>query len=141
MQTFLPYPNLKQSVQSLDDRRLGKQRVEAKQILIALLANRGWIHHPIVKMWKGYENALGEYMNLCIDEWVRRGFRNNMLKYDTTNCDVVYPDWLGDEDIHSSHRANLLRKSDWYEQFKWSDEPRDGYVWVINGEKKDYKKA
>lgn len=33
MQTFLPYPEFIKSAQCLDNKRLGKQRVEAKQIL------------------------------------------------------------------------------------------------------------
>lgn len=36
MQTFLPYPDFELSVRALDNRRLGKQRVEAKQILLTL---------------------------------------------------------------------------------------------------------
>jgi len=35
MQTFLPYPDFLQSLQSLDNKRLGKQRVETFQILNA----------------------------------------------------------------------------------------------------------
>jgi hypothetical protein len=38
MQTFLPYPNFKKSLQILDYRRLGKQRVEAYQIIRILKA-------------------------------------------------------------------------------------------------------
>ncbi len=53
MQTFLPYPDFKRSAKVLDYRRLGKQRVEALQILKALqVENYGWRNHPIVKMWK-----------------------------------------------------------------------------------------
>ena len=37
MQTFLPYRNFRKSLQSLDDKRLGKQRVETFQILNNLL--------------------------------------------------------------------------------------------------------
>ena len=33
MQTFLPYPDFKKSLQTLDYRRLGKQRIEAYQII------------------------------------------------------------------------------------------------------------
>jgi hypothetical protein len=66
MQTFLPYANVKKSVKCLDSKRLGKQRVEAFQILNILL-NRtktsGWRNHPAVKMWKGHENALKVYFN------------------------------------------------------------------------------
>ena len=29
-------------------------------------------------MWDGYENALKQYLNECIDEWVSRGYNNNM---------------------------------------------------------------
>jgi hypothetical protein len=69
MQTFLPYPDLKKSFEVLDYRRLGKQRVEAMQILNILLSDKksgGWVNHPAVKMWRGYEDALCVYMNMCI---------------------------------------------------------------------------
>jgi hypothetical protein len=36
LQTFLPYPDFAASAQALDQRRLGKQRVEALQVLRAL---------------------------------------------------------------------------------------------------------
>ena len=46
----------------LDPLRLGKQRVEALQILRALtVPGYGWRHHPAVKMWAGYEEALVRY--------------------------------------------------------------------------------
>ncbi|OGP68101.1 MAG: hypothetical protein A2W27_01685 [Deltaproteobacteria bacterium RBG_16_44_11] len=38
MQTFLPYPDFKKSLQALDYRRLGKQRVKAYQIIRILKA-------------------------------------------------------------------------------------------------------
>lgn len=53
MQTFLPSPNFTQSAQFLDPQRLGKQRVEALQILTALTNPAyGWQHHPAVQMWR-----------------------------------------------------------------------------------------
>jgi len=54
MQTFLPYPNLKKSIKCLDNKRLGKQRVKAHQILNILLKRtktKGWKNHPAIKMW------------------------------------------------------------------------------------------
>ena len=33
MQVFLPYPDFKKSLESLDDKRLGKQRVETYQLI------------------------------------------------------------------------------------------------------------
>ena len=40
MQTFLPYPDFQISASVLDYRRLGKQRVECKQLLTALQHKR-----------------------------------------------------------------------------------------------------
>ena len=58
MQTFLPYRSMSESVRCLDYRRLGKQRVEAFQILNALAGkSKGWTSHPATKMWRGYETA------------------------------------------------------------------------------------
>lgn len=40
------------------------------------------------------------------------------------------PPWLGDERVHSSHRANLLRKKyAHYSQFGWKETPVKGYYW------------
>jgi len=45
MQTFLPFPDFAESAKCLDNRRLGKQRVEAKQILrINLLKSAPFVH-------------------------------------------------------------------------------------------------
>lgn len=81
MQTFLPFPSFSESASVLDDKRLGKQRVECKQILQALQRGKytckhcgycdpgpcpdrcsvnvvhswrltAWKNHPAVKMWE-----------------------------------------------------------------------------------------
>ena len=135
MQTFLPYPDFKRSVSVLDDKRLGKQRVECLKILKALETGKGWIHHPATKMWEGYEDALKDYMNECIIEWGRRGFKNNM-QLNEIKVNYCLPHWFGDEDYHRSHKQNLLRKDFGYYctifRQDWSD---DWYVWVVNGRK------
>ena len=83
MQTFLPYPSFRKSASVLDYRRLGKQRVEAKQIYDILTADwrnpkKGWANHPAVLMWKGYEEELKLYRVIMIEEWIRRGYKNTM---------------------------------------------------------------
>jgi hypothetical protein len=89
---------------------------------------QGWKNHPIVKMWTPYVPALKQYTNIIITEWIGRGYNNNMEFYDIYN--VEYPDWLGDERFHSSHRANLLRKDfGYYSQFKWTENLESPYVW------------
>ena len=134
MQTFLPSPSMGESVRCLDNKRLGKQRVEAFQILKALRGEykktRAWEKHPATKMWRGYEGALTFYKDLCIEEWIRRGFKNTM-EFKKEHV-VNLPPWFGRDDFHASHRSNLLRKdSDHYSQFNW-EEPDDLlYVWPV----------
>ena len=70
MQTFLPHESFKKSLKVLDWRRLGKQRVEAHQVLNVLLGRtetKGWINHPITRMWDGYEQALQLCFNMCVE--------------------------------------------------------------------------
>ena len=130
MQTFMPYDSINESVRCLDYRRLGKQRVEALQILNALAGrSKGWVNHPATKMWRGHEAALSYYKDLCIEEWVRRGYRNTMQRESSYEA-VVMPKWMGREDVHASHRSNLLRKDpDHYGRLGWSVPDDLPYVW------------
>ncbi len=134
MQTFLPYPNLEKSLKVLDSKRLGKQRVEAFQILNIILnrtKTRGWRNHPAVKMWRGYSNALKLYLNLAIKEWVSRGFQNKM-KLEKISGKILYPPWFGNKKFHASHRSNLLRKNkDYYSKFKWKEKDNLNYEWPV----------
>jgi hypothetical protein len=146
MQTFLPYSDFKESLRSLDNKRLGKQRVEAYQIISAITQRprkdgkpyKGWVSHPCSVMWKDYVNALKMYYNDCIDVWKERGFKNTM-EYEPIEGDFVLPDWLGKEEFHASHRANLLRKDPvFYCKHGWRENPEDPYMWM-DDKKKWYK--
>jgi hypothetical protein len=89
MQIFLPYPDFKKSLQTLDYRRLGKQRVEAYQIIrilnaasISKVYRGGHRNHPAVKMWRGHINALKLYCETPIPKAKRSGIGklNNPVK-------------------------------------------------------------
>lgn len=130
MQTFLPYPEFNKSAVVLDRQRLGKQRVEAYQIIRTITFGGGWSNHPIVKMWTGFENALKLYSNAMVGEWVSRGYQNSLGIYDLSECDIVYPWWLGIEEFHASHRAALLAKDyRYYSKYGWIESPGISYVW------------
>ncbi|WP_242424468.1 MSMEG_6728 family protein, partial [Frankia sp. EI5c] len=74
MQTFLPYPDFAATAAVLDERRLGKQRVEALQILRALTyAGYGWQHHPAVRMWAGHPRAVAAYGLVICAAWTAGG--------------------------------------------------------------------
>lgn len=115
MQTFLPYPDFIQSARSLDRMRLGKQRVEAKQVHLALTTpNYGWRHHPAVRMWEGHVDLLVRYGVAVCGVWRSRGYRDTLLDYFMSAPVVgdghIDPPWLGDEAFHISHQSNLIRK-------------------------------
>lgn len=138
MQTFLPYADFKTSAESLDYRRLGKQRVEAMQILKAILGiprkdgkpYKGWLNHPCSVMWKAYPEALKHYSNIMIEEWKHRGYNNNMDLYEVDVNNIEMPWWIGEDKIHKSHRSNLLRKDfEYYSALGWTENPEDPYVW------------
>lgn len=128
MQTFLPYPDFRESAACLDRLRLGNQRNEALTLLESLWVGNGWSKHAASKMWSGYEDALSLYYNIVIDEWESRGYKNNMQRIEVPVCEM--PWWLGNENFHAAHRSNLLRKNpEHYSQFGWK-EPLDlPYVW------------
>jgi Pyrimidine dimer DNA glycosylase len=136
VQTFLPYPDFAGTAAVLDDVRLGKQRVEAYQIVRTLTGvTRGWQHHPAVKMWRGHVDALVDYgVAMCV-EWVSRGradtVHEKLLGHRSPEA-AVAPVWLGNAALHASHRSNLLRKDpEWYRRFGW-EEPADlPYVWPV----------
>lgn len=131
MQTFVPYPDAARSVATLDNRRLGKQRVETFQLLLWLhgvrvvdwesriLAPRmsGW-SHPALRMWAGHERALLRYQDATCDEWTARGFNDTCKEkshfvVDLMNSDLeseTWPEWWGDDEIHMRHRSNLVWK-------------------------------
>jgi hypothetical protein len=136
MQTFLPVADFAESARILDTSRLGKQRVEAYQIIRTLDGvTKGWRNHPAVKMWRGYEPALLEYGVAICDEWDRRGYpdtvREKMAAHHRDGP-VVLPPWLGDEALHASHRSNLLRKDpEFYGRYGWTEPPDLPYFWPV----------
>lgn len=133
MQTFLPYADFQRSAAVLDMKRLGKQRVECKQIYIALTSNEkyGWKNHPAIKMWRNKEGMLALYGYDVCAEWIRRGYQDSLLPYFKERIVLSgYPDWFGYGRFHDSHKSNLLRKMpDHYKSF-WPHIPSDlPYYW------------
>lgn len=143
MQTFLPYPDFRRSAACLDRLRLGKQRLEAKQILMILLSETdspAWRHHPAVLMWTGYTSALAAYGRAVCAEWKRRGYRDSLLQYfrdrspsipDLDNIPaLLLPPWFGDTAFHKSHQSNLVAKFPEHYGPKFPDTPPGlPYIW------------
>lgn len=139
MQIFLPYSDFTKSLQTLDTKRLGKQRVETYQIISAITLRpkldgspyKGWLNHPCTVMWKNYIPALKYYLNCTITEWISRGYNNTMKLENVKEDEIVIPSFIGNERFHSSHRANLLKKEpEFYTKYGWTENPEDPYVWM-----------
>ncbi|HUQ62212.1 MAG TPA: MSMEG_6728 family protein [Acidimicrobiales bacterium] len=153
MQTFLPFENFRRSAQALDDRRLGKQRVEALQVLRALTRPvYGWKSHPAVLQWKGYEEALVSYTLEVCAEWNRRGFADTVAASITAElsdaCGTTIvrsqpdlaragalPPWLGDDAFHAGHQSALVGKDPAYYREQFPDWPEGlPYYWPVRSE-------
>ncbi|GAA5195609.1 MSMEG_6728 family protein [Rugosimonospora acidiphila] len=150
MQTFLPYPDFAECARSLDPLRLGKQRVEALQVLRGLtVAGYGWRHHPAVKMWAGYEEALVSYGLAVCREWISGGradtVAGSLVADLRERCAIGQarqqpdllaagdvPPWLGREDFHLSHRSALLRKNPDFYRPRFGEVPDVPYVWPMS---------
>lgn len=153
MNTFLPLSTFAESAACLDRQRLGKQRVEARQILECLLGvgSTHWRNHPAVRMWAGYEGPLVIYGITICQEWIRRGYRDTQTEVFLRLSSLVpgihanptqtwfsgpMPWWLGWESFHASHRSNLLRKMpEHYLQFKWEEPAGLPYIWPTERER------
>ena len=127
--TFVPFADIHKCAQALDYRRLGKERVEAYQLWRALNGlTKGWVNHPATLMWKGHTCFLAMYCNAMIDEWIARGYKNNMEKL--PHCGKPSPPWWwGWEPVHKSHQAALNRKKPDYYHFDVGEYAEWGYVW------------
>ncbi|MEU1889657.1 MSMEG_6728 family protein [Streptomyces pristinaespiralis] len=148
MQTFLPLPGFMESAAALDPRRLGKQRVEALQVLRGLtVPGYGWRRHPAVRMWAGYEEALVRYgLDIC-HVWTSEGRSDTCAATLVQDFRVRHPDvavrsqqqlvadgdlppWFGDPDFHRSHQSALVRKDPAFYRDRFPGVPDDlPYVW------------
>jgi hypothetical protein len=163
MQTFVPVTSSFEDIAKvLDRQRLNKQALEGWQILMTLLeldpqgnhrVPKGWVNHPAVKMWRGHEVALYNYIQAMVDEWKKRGYKSTIgdkakatmlraIELDIVDGSATNPAWLSDfstfNDIAASHRLALLNKDyEWYSQFEWPEDkgfrPETyDYIWPVN---------
>jgi hypothetical protein len=114
MQTFLPFADYRECAHVLDRARLGKQRVECRQLVLLNVqgptvsrdpetgrplwwifdaaleyphASTPWYNHPVARLWRGFEVELCFYgMAMCI-EWVNRGYEDAQFSFFAETAD------------------------------------------------------
>lgn len=146
MQTFLPYPSFRRSAETLDLKRLGKQRVENLQIMTTLLTGRdAWKNHPAVKMWRGHELHLLDYQHAMCEQWVKNFTQRGVPYSDSCYAKTLAmvdahrdsagdtpPPWLGDERVHISHQSRLIQKDHEHYEPQFPLAPLDlEYFWPV----------
>lgn len=143
---FIIVPDIQKTAEMLDYKRLGKQRVEAFQIINCLdeydrtgNITQGWKNHPATKSWMGFTNHLKVYFNIITREWVKRGYTNNMsfyeidetpynivdcgfdgksITYDASKFNIYsFPFWVSFYPFYMSHQAALCRKNPQHYKF------------------------
>jgi hypothetical protein len=160
MQSFLITPSsFEETSRLLDNKRLHKQTLEAWQCLMVMAKldkegnyrePKGWVNHPVVKMWRGHETLFVSYISATYFEWRSRGYKSTLLdktyatydlgvKLGTINGEMSMPNWMADTEYYerlcSTHRTALLCKNyEWYSKFGWVEDPGTApltyeYVW------------
>lgn len=152
MQTFLVAPTFKETAKLLDNKRLGKQRVECKQIIqtnqkfhayrsnytpLSVPSSLAWRNHPAVVMWRGHESMLALYGAAMCKEWIARGFKDSLLPFfeDLVIKSVLeYPSWLTNpntlDTIILTHKQSLVHKDPtFYSPLFPGVKPIYGYYW------------
>ena len=138
MQTFLPYPDYHKALSCLDADRLGNQVYRECLTLL----NGGWKHHPASIMWRQYMYSLCDYAIAGLEILTDRGLHYPHHYTTIQNLQVSFrnrgkPYWIGDERLHSSHRAALLGKdTEYYSRFGWTETPTQSphpYYWPPEG--------
>jgi hypothetical protein len=151
MQTFLTSPSFAESARVLDNKRLGKQRVEGLQILQIIGRKQGWLenpnnfkgfrNHPAVKMWESDPLELVIYVQCICDEWTNRGYKDSVRNKITALVDFIpltkakRIDWLHNDEINKithSHQSNLIRKdASFYSPQFPNVPPNIPYYWPV----------
>lgn len=129
MQTFLPHPSKRESLDALDNKRLNKQILECYQILKVLSKqspSNAWRNHPAVLMWEGAENELWRYAMTAVKLADMRGIKteNNLANLKALAKTSVLswgdndPAWVKSptviKRVNTTHQANLYRKDPIY---------------------------
>ncbi len=127
METYLPYPTIRDSLECLSKQDLYTARVSAIEILNVLheVEDLGenierYEGHPLVRMWRGHEVILAEYGILACEIYTLKFHMTSQLVDMSTlrwhlesatsgDFSMDNPRWFGDAAFHRSQKSILLR--------------------------------
>lgn len=144
---YLPFANYTASAIHLSPERLAMQVVKADQIRTIIQnhrPSRGPLLPP-VRMWQQHIVSVMLYRDCLLREFYRRGLpwvgtpllSHLCLEHPTAPLPphilkIEQPPWLGNEKLHSNHRAYLLHEDpEWYARWGWDETPSSETIWEI----------
>lgn len=151
MQIFIPFKEPLMVAKCLDKLRLNKQIVECRQIIDAIEGRKkGWINHPVVKMYRPYKDWLLNY-SLCLAEYVKSekyretdytSFFHSYRKavHYSMEADKIRPPFIIDE-LCTQHKKRLYTKNPiHYKEFSHFGESEENW-YVVDGKVLKYSKG
>ena len=126
MNSFVCESSFQDTTSALDMRRLGKQRIECWQMLMALLGqSTAYANHPATRAWSGYEYSLASFAIACHDEWISRGYkdttRDRVVQLRTLLSNTGDPWWVTNDRYLNTIRGVLIGKMPEYYGPLWPD--------------------
>lgn len=95
------------------------------------ISGTGFVFHPAVSMWIGYEESLKQYINAHIDVWILRGYKNTMQKYEIVG-EPDKPKWLCKEVIINFQQTLIQREIERNEPGWYIFQREFIDAWVLN---------
>jgi hypothetical protein len=145
--TWLTYRSWGRTAADLENATLKLQMrnsVTIMDILTGIKPDHPKANHPAVKMWQGYEYALGiQCMSLGMEWTFKRGFAEceefwamsrAIKEIKKVERDFAYevPPWSRDAYLLLSHRSNLYRRDPVTYKGKWKKCPENWpYLWPV----------
>ena len=136
MQVFHPYKSALKSIQCLDNSRMGKQRLECIQILLAnnnidteWEVPKSVPPHKNVVLWKNYSGYLFYYLGILLNEWEDRGMKNFVCRGMYEKLRNIYglqentkrPRFIDNKFIQTQRLSLLNKKMEHYYKFFGKD--------------------
>jgi len=110
---LLPFPHLEASARCFDNAELRRQTVLSELVLKRVRHGSSRELGLCECMWLGYSYSLVSYVNVLKRECAARGYSTSPIEEipDRMKPHIHPTPWFGDERVHFSHQAILLRRN------------------------------
>lgn len=118
---FLPYPDYQKTAAALAEVTLNHEIFAICELMECVhqteRSQEVDVDSRLLSAWQGHEVSLIELGLTCLDEFAKRGkqllIRERMAWHmdcaTSGEFSMEKPAWVGDDDIHTSHKAKLIR--------------------------------